>query len=156
MTNSRSHSGATLYFAYGSNMDPLQMSERCPGARPVGTALLSKHAFRINRRGVATVVSASSDAVHGVLWQLNDTHVATLDVCEGVAEREYEKHEVGVYKDGMHSALIYIAMDTAFGRPRVGYLERILRGAEHFALPIDYITRLKSWGYARSETGGVS
>jgi len=35
-----------LYFAYGSNLDPVQMGERCPGAHVVGLAALREHRHR--------------------------------------------------------------------------------------------------------------
>ncbi len=30
----------TLYFAYGSNLDPAQMRRRCPHSAPLGQAVL--------------------------------------------------------------------------------------------------------------------
>ena len=32
-----------LIFAYGSNMDPVQMRQRCPGAETVGSGVLRDH-----------------------------------------------------------------------------------------------------------------
>ncbi|NBO33813.1 MAG: gamma-glutamylcyclotransferase, partial [Actinobacteria bacterium] len=36
-------SGSVSYFAYGSNMDPVQMAHRAPDAVPIGTATLRDH-----------------------------------------------------------------------------------------------------------------
>lgn len=40
-----------LYFAYGSNMDLVQMGSRCERAATVSTAELPLHRFIINSRG---------------------------------------------------------------------------------------------------------
>lgn len=35
--------------------------------------------------------------------------------------------------------------------PREDYLERILKGAEHFGLPAEYLEQLKSWAQPGKE-----
>ncbi|KAK1727975.1 AIG2-like family protein, partial [Colletotrichum acutatum] len=45
-----------LYFAYGSNLSPTQMSLRCPASKPLGLAHLPDHTFIINARRYANVV----------------------------------------------------------------------------------------------------
>ncbi|KAK0375639.1 AIG2 family protein [Colletotrichum limetticola] len=45
-----------LYFAYGSNLSPTQMSLRCPASTPLGLAHLPDHTFIINARRYANVV----------------------------------------------------------------------------------------------------
>jgi len=149
------YEGVTLYFAYGSNMDPAQMRFRCPGAIPEGIAALRGHAFRINRNGVATVVPAPGAAVRGVLWTLAPAHVDTLDGYEGVAVGEYEKRRLAVEAEAPAEALIYIASEDRPGVPRAGYLETILAGAEHFRLPPDYIAGLAQWRAGTNSTGGI-
>src|SRR4051794_9122870 len=59
-----------IYFAYGSNMIASQMARRCPGARLIGPALIRDYRFRINRRGVATVLPETAAIVRGALWSL--------------------------------------------------------------------------------------
>lgn len=145
----------TLYFAYGSNMDPAQMRQRCPGAEPRGRAVLADHEFRINRSGVATVVPASGDVVHGVLWSLTAEHVDTLDGYEGVARSEYEKLRTVVDAGASVDVLIYIATEDRSGIPRPGYLERILAGAAHFDLPSEYLARIGRWRREEQATGGT-
>ena len=39
-----------FYFAYGSNMDPVQMEERCPGAVALGAAHLPGWRLTFTRR----------------------------------------------------------------------------------------------------------
>src|SRR6201999_2490456 len=71
------------YFAYGSNLCVSQMALRCPDAVDPRPAVLSDHDWLINQRGVATVEPFTGNQVHGVVWQLSDHDLATLDSAEG-------------------------------------------------------------------------
>ncbi len=136
------------YFAYGSNMSPIQMTEeRCPGSEPIGIGKLRGYRLVINRNGVATIVPEENGEVIGILWSITDQHERTLDGKEGVATGYYTRHWVIIEKQsgGEVKALVYIAAESEPGHPREGYLEKILYGAEHFGLPEEYIRELKSW-----------
>jgi len=132
------------YFAYGSNMDVPQMAVRCPDAVVVGTAYLPGHRFLINTHGVATVVPAQGEAVHGVLWEISKADEASLDRYEGVASGFYRKAITRVWCNGGNAAdaLIYIARDNKPGRARQGYLEGVLTAAGKHRLPTTYIAAL--------------
>jgi gamma-glutamylcyclotransferase (GGCT)/AIG2-like uncharacterized protein YtfP len=73
------------YFAYGSNLNLRQMTERCPGHRIVGRARLLEHALAFTGHSerwggaVATVAPVPAAAVDGVVYAITDEHVATLD-----------------------------------------------------------------------------
>jgi hypothetical protein len=142
------------YFAYGSNMSPIQMLEkRCPGSVPIGIGILRNHKFIINRNGVATIVPAEGKKVIGVLWSITAEHGAVLDGYEGVKAGLYSRHFMHIENsmrnekgDGEEiEALVYIAAESEPGNPREGYLEKILYGAEYFGLPEKYIEELRSW-----------
>src|SRR5512139_1628704 len=75
------------YFAYGSNLNVQQMALRCPHAANPRPATLADHDWLINERGVATVEPFDGSLVHGVVWQLTDHDLATLDSAEGVPVR---------------------------------------------------------------------
>lgn len=78
-----------LYFAYGSNMDKEQMSERCPSAILIGTAMLADYrlAFTIyspkRKCGCADIVRSAGDKVYGILYQITDADMNALDDFEG-------------------------------------------------------------------------
>src|SRR5436190_1341322 len=78
-----------LIFAYGSNMDPLQMQQRCPGAEAIGNGILRGHRLcfpRLSERrgcGVASVEPASGNEVWGVVYRLGAADLAALDGFEG-------------------------------------------------------------------------
>ncbi len=141
-----------LYFAYGSNMWPEQMHQRCPRAKAVGAATLANFAFQINERGVATIRPESRSLVHGVLWRISPTCEESLDGFEGVASGLYRKERIRVEGgDGkMQSALVYIDQRNRSGLPRPGYLTRVLRGASAFELPASYLREILEW-----QKGGI-
>jgi cation transport regulator ChaC len=136
-----------LYFAYGSNMDLVQMSTRCERAATVGTATLAFHKFIINSHGVATVVPDRSSAVLGLLWQISESDERSLDRYEGVESGSYRREYFDVQMpDGKKvKALVYVAADSNPGKPRPGYLERILSAAKECGLPETYLSQLRPW-----------
>ena len=137
----------TLYFAYGSNMDLLQMGDRCPGAVTVSTGELPSYRFIINTGGVATVVPDPASTVQGLLWKISKKDERSLSRHEGVKHGIYKKAFVGVgLPNGTTTrALIYVATDSHPGTARPGYLEKVVSGAEGCGLPKSYIDQLKRW-----------
>ena len=141
--------GRHRYFAYGSNLCVRQMAQRCPDAADPRPATLADHDWLINERGVATVERFAGARVHGVVWQLSDYDLATLDSAEGVPVR-YRRDELTVDTDsGPTTAWVYIDHRVEAGPPRPGYLERILDGARHHGLPHRWIEFLERWDPAR-------
>jgi len=133
------------YFAYGSNMDPRQMQQRCPGAIPVGIGNLPFYKTIINSRGVASVINSPDNFASGILWAVSDNHLKTLDKKEGVNLGIYSKQvkTIRIKNLEIHS-IIYIATNNEVGKPRDGYLGKLLFGANHFNLGDNYISYLQS------------
>lgn len=79
----------TLYFAYGSNLDPAQMKKRCPEAISLGTATLENHriafaGYSHARDGaVATVLPERDASTKGILYQMTILDLELLDRFEG-------------------------------------------------------------------------
>ncbi|MCV7057086.1 poly-gamma-glutamate hydrolase family protein [Mycolicibacterium gilvum] len=133
------------YFAYGSNLCARQMARRCPDATDPRPATLADHDWLINERGVATIEPFTGSEVHGVVWQVSDRDLATLDSAEGVPVR-YRRDEMTVLTAaGPSPAWVYIDHRVEPGPPRPGYLERILDGAHHHGLPRRWIQFLERW-----------
>jgi phage replication-related protein YjqB (UPF0714/DUF867 family) len=133
------------YFAYGSNLCVRQMAQRCPEAIDPRPAVLSDHDWLINQRGVATVEPFAGNQVHGVVWQLSDHDLATLDSAEGVPVR-YRRDRLTVDTDnGPSPAWVYIDHRVTPGPPRPGYLPRIIDGAVQHGLPQRWIDYLRRW-----------
>ena len=133
-----------FYFAYGSNMNPEQMEERCPGADPVGIGYIDNCRTIINERGVATIVPAPGEYACGILWAVSEGHIRTLDEKEGVRYRTYLKTEKSIKLESMElPALVYIASKSLIGRPRPGYLEKLIQGANYFKLGDEFVNYLE-------------
>src|SRR5258708_6401952 len=77
--------GVSLYAAYGPNMDPAQMKERCPHSPMSGTGWL--RGWRLTFGGedygpegaLSTVVEDETSQVFVVLYDVPEQDVATLD-----------------------------------------------------------------------------
>jgi gamma-glutamylcyclotransferase (GGCT)/AIG2-like uncharacterized protein YtfP len=71
-----------FYFAYGANTNLDSMDQRCPGAMCLGAAQLEGYRF-VFRRHADVELANPGDQVEGVIWQLDDIHLASLDAFEG-------------------------------------------------------------------------
>ncbi len=141
----------TLYFAYGSNMDAAQMARRCPDSVPVSCASLEGWRFRINSRGVATIVPESGAVVYGAMWRLSESDLASLNRYEGVAGGVYGIRTIDVrLVDGRRmNALVYVAADDRPGAPRPRYVPRIVAAALAHGFPQDYVEEIRRWSARR-------
>lgn len=129
-----------MYFAYGSNMDVSQMSERCPSAKAIGVGRLNGYQFSLDSEGTATVIEQQHAFVWGVVWEIDGKDLAVLDRYEGVRAHCYSHTFVSVECDNQqHSVLVYISnRETNHGERRNNYLEKIVNAAEHWQFPEDY------------------
>jgi hypothetical protein len=150
-----------LYFAYASNLDPVQMRERCPNHTPIGLAALRDHrlAFPLYSErwggGAASVVPSHGHTVWGYLYELGEEDVAAQDFHEGWhgagdPRNRYDRETVTVDlvrpDDGSVPrrvrAMAYVGRPTEPAAPQRRYLDAILAGARHHRLPEDYIAAL--------------
>jgi len=133
-----------LYFAYGSNMNALQMARRCGDSVQIGVGLIRGWRFRIMERGYATIVPQAGGEVWGGLWAVSARDERMLDRYEGVASGLYRRARIEVVtSSGPVDALVYIATDTGHGRPNLGYMDTVIAGAMDFSLPSSYIADLQ-------------
>lgn len=141
----------TLYFAYGSNMDPAQMAERCPGSVALGAARLSGWRLTFTRDspawggGVGHIEADPSSEVWGVLWDLTEEHLAALDVYEGIEVGAYVRDVVTVSFDRRDvEAQVYFAVPRGYKKPSKKYMSALIRGAEAHGCPDDYLEQLRN------------
>ena len=129
-----------LYFAYGLNMNPAGMAERCPNARALGPARLPRHRFIVTRDGYASAIRDPREEVHGVLWDCALGDVRTLDKFEELASGLYVKiSQPVIVPGGAKRALVYIGRSGEVGKARPGYMEQIIASAKEWALPEAYV-----------------
>lgn len=132
-----------LYFAYGLNMDPEGMAQRCPNARALGPARLPRHRLIVTRDGYASAIRDPREDVHGVLWDCSLADIRALDKFEDLASGLYVKiNQPVIVPGGAKRALIYIGRSGDPGRPRPGYMETVIAGAKHWGLPETYVAGL--------------
>ena len=148
-----------LYFAYGSNMNWVQMQDRCPSARFQCVAVLPDYKLAFTRKsikrgcGVADVVPARSQSAWGVVYEINNLDVENLDRFEGYRSgrerNSYWRRECLVLLEGdeHRSQRVF----TYFGDPQskppgpnAEYKELIVSGARYWHLPDDYIRELET------------
>ncbi len=132
----------SLYFAYGSNLDRIQMRRRCPGAVCLGRA--SIHGYRLAFAGhsvtwggpVATVVRDPRAHVEGVLYRLGRGELRVLDRYEG-HPRQYQRYRRVVrLADGQRQrAHVYTLPDgTECALPSIPYLAVIWEAYDRLGL----------------------
>ncbi len=143
------------YFAYGSNLHPEQMSERCPSARLVGPARLMDFRLAFTREskvtypgsGVADVVAEPGLVVWGAVYSISDEDLRALDRIEGAGEA-YDRKDVIVVgrESGEISAVTYSVTQKADNEipPSTEYITRVIDGARACGLHRDYIAFLTS------------
>ncbi len=144
------------YFAYGSNLNPRQMEQRCPGHRVVGRAVLRDHVMRFRGDGcdwagaVATVEPAAGHDVHGVVFALTQEHYDALDHYEGFdgegADTSlYDRVARRVEMEGGEVVAVetYVIRPLAEGTPSRRYRDAIVAGMRHHGLPEEAIAQVE-------------
>ena len=144
-----------IYAAYGSNMDPAQMAERCPHSPMRGSGWLEgwRLAFGGEELGwegaLATVFEESGQRVFVVLYDLSDSDEESLDQWDGVSLGFYRKAKVRVETmDGDVLAWLYVLNAYEGGLPAARYLGIMADAAESAGAPADYVKALRErpWG----------
>ena len=137
-----------LYAAYGSNMDPARMAERCPHSPTRGTGWLSD--WRLTFAGedhgwdgaLATVVEAPTQQVFVALYELTPEDESQLDEWESSV---YRKIRVRVSTlDGEQLAWLYVLDAYEGGLPSASYLGVLSEAAHAAGAPDDYVHELRT------------
>ena len=128
----RKPTGPVLYFAYGSNLDVLQMHARCEGARLAARAVLPDYVLAFggfSRRWngpVASVIGRPGKYVEGLLYRLPRPDLRVLDRFEGCPTRYRRVRRLVVDENGrQRKAQVYLQPvdGFAFGTPPSEYFE---------------------------------
>ncbi|MDP6559492.1 MAG: gamma-glutamylcyclotransferase family protein [Candidatus Binatia bacterium] len=146
-----------LYFAYGSNMNWVQIRMRCPSAEFHSIAKLADHRLtftvKSKRRGcgAADVVPERGAEVWGVVYRLDDGDISKMDVFEdyvpGRTQNEYTRQEGLVHPQGVEEPIkvtLYLAeKERNPPLPSAEYMRLIVEGAKHWDLPPYYVKQLE-------------
>lgn len=127
-----------LYFAYGMNTNPQEMAHRCPGAVSMGHARLVNHSFRFAQH--ADVELCADSYVDGVLWEITEEHLKSLDQLEG-----YPHYYNRVVATVMHNARAYHVLvyrmqpGNEVYPPTAGYYRLIMEGYRAHGIATDQL-----------------
>ena len=147
------------YFAYGSNMLTERLQDRVCSAKNPRPFALRGHRLRFHKKsadcsGKCNIVetSCAGDVVHGVLFEIDDAQMSTLDDYEGVGYG-YRRDEITVSLDGTETKVcVYVAEKNAIDdalMPYCWYCDLVLSGAKQHELPRDYIAGLRAIPFTR-------
>ena len=140
-----------LYAAYGSNLDPAQMTERCPHSPVYGTGWLE--GWRLTFGGedlgwegaLATLVQAPGEHVFVGLYDMTEEDAKSLDTWEGADTGLYRKLRVRVHLlEGDKLVWVYVLDGYEGGLPSARYLGVLAQAAENAGAPADYVAELRS------------
>jgi len=144
------------YFAYGSNLNWLQMQRRCPSSRFITIAKLPDYDFGITRHsrlrdcGTANVFPVIGREVWGAVYDVSDADLIVMDGFED----GYRRENLSVYAPDNSvqplPVLVYVAdIERDVPPPNPEYKRLILQGARHWNIPSSYIAMLET-----IQTGG--
>lgn len=140
-----------LYAAYGSNMDPGQMLERCPHSPAAGTGWV--RGWRLTFGGeqlgwegaLATIAPDPAGEVFVALYDITRLDERTLDAWEGADHGLYRKLRVLTHSmSGDVLAWAYVLDAFEGGLPSARYLGVLADAAELAGAPTDYVSALRS------------
>jgi gamma-glutamylcyclotransferase (GGCT)/AIG2-like uncharacterized protein YtfP len=134
---------STIYFAYGSNLDPVGMELRGPTAEPLAAASLND--WQLTFRGVADIEPAEGEVVNGALWLCQPEDIDSLDMYEG-HPHFYRQRMVTVQSAGGREveAMTYVMVPPYRDRnqaPGGWYVETIADGYRFFELNLSSLGR---------------
>lgn len=140
----------TLYAAYGTNLDPARMSERCPHSPLHGTGWLDgwRLTFGGEEHGwdgaLATIVQDPFEQVFVALYDVTDEDAHTLDGWESADTGLFRKTKVRVSTlTGEVVVWVYVLDAFEGGLPSATYLGTLADAAEAADAPDDYVAALR-------------
>ncbi len=151
-------------FAYGSNMDVERLKDDDKGGivrilENARWAFLDGWEFGFTKKsrdgsGKANIIQKTGSIVWGLLLELDSDAVTWMDRSEGINNKipDYTKKPVEVRTDDgrEHECWVYVAnsvpekFDEKGVPPWSAYLGHVVKGAEDFHLPPEYIERIRN------------
>jgi hypothetical protein len=147
----RRYKVSVLYFAYGSNLHPLRLTERISTADLQGTGHVLGRRLAFHKKGkdgsgkCDAAQAADSERVIGALYVVDSCQWSTLCGIEGVGSG-YEEVTVSVERDdGQVAARTFIAqpdsVDSSLA-PFDWYHALVMEGARFHGFPNDYTEQI--------------
>ena len=141
----------TLYAAYGTNLAPARMGERCPHSPLQCTGWLEgwRLTFGGEEHGwdgaLCTIVQDSFDQVFVAIYDVTKDDESRLDGWESADSGLYRKTKVRVSTlTGELVAWTYVLDAYEGGLPSASYLGVLADAAEAADAPVDYVAALRA------------
>lgn len=145
-----------LYFAYGLNLNPVQMKLKCSAFQLVGVSRLP--GYKVNffeyspvwDGAMETLVPDDQSEVWGVLYRLTDYSWDELDSCEDArldGTGAYFRYPVEVSGTDGITRLAMLYLKSRWGQAALAsaeYMAQVLQGAVAQGLPAAYIEKLQA------------
>ena len=146
-----------FYFAYGSNLDLMQMQLKCADAQFVSTARLDGYKLSFPRKSFVrdcAVISIEPDvgeSVWGALYEIETDDLKRLDEREGFrARREHDKnarYRITVRVEGSDERQVvaeaYVAVPSENpGLPSPQYIGYLVASAAECGLPKSHLVKM--------------
>lgn len=127
-------------FAYGMNTNVDGMAQRCPKAISLGYAKLLEHKFRF--AGPADVIQHPGSMVHGVLWDITDDCLKSLDRLEGFPHfYNREVRKVEHWGEEIDALVYFMQPGHTESAPSRGYYKCLQEGYHEHGVPTKQIKR---------------
>jgi gamma-glutamylcyclotransferase (GGCT)/AIG2-like uncharacterized protein YtfP len=146
-----SGSSGGLYAAYGSNMDPEQMLERCPHSPAAGVGWLTgwRLTFGAEEHGwdgaLPMIVPDPDGQVFVALYEVSQHDMAALDTWEGADTGLYSRIKLRISAlEGDMLATAYILDGYEGGLPSARMIGLMADAAEAAGAPDEYVAELRS------------
>jgi gamma-glutamylcyclotransferase (GGCT)/AIG2-like uncharacterized protein YtfP len=119
------------YFGYGMNTNKHGMANRCPDAVALGAAMLPDYDFRFAYH--ADVVQKPGAKTVGVLWELTDRCLTSLDRLEGYPIYYDRVIAPVIYRDKVYDSIVYVMTPgNQLAEPSPGYWDMLVEGYTEF------------------------
>lgn len=131
-----------LYFAYGSNLNKVQMQKRCPDSVPIAKVKLKEFKLVFNR--VADIIENKGEVVEGAVYDVSVRDIRNLDAYEGYP-RLYKKLNVLVQDNQgkTYEAFVYVMVTKGLASPAKHYFDIIAEGYGDWGLPIHKLNKAR-------------
>jgi gamma-glutamylcyclotransferase len=142
------------YFAYGSNLHPLRLTERVASADLITMAEYSGHLLCFNKRSEdgsskcnMQKTDFETDRVHGAIYKLSAEQKPVLDRFEGVG-KGYQDHQITLKHHGKeYHCFTYLAQPSHTVdnlKPYHWYKQLVLLGAQYLDFPENYLSAIEA------------
>lgn len=135
-----------FYFAYGALLDPGRLEEIAPEAEMMHVAHLPETRLSFpSADGLPSVEPASGHTVWGAIFSVSESDLLAIEAAEA-AEGRSPRHDFrAVDRAGnKYDVVTYVLTDDGDDHaPSAAYMEQVVRGARHWALPTGWVVGLE-------------